>query len=536
MGVAQMDRNEHTGCGERYERRVGAAMARLLCTIGVVGCCLFASAAAQAARPAIVGGTPISITQAPWQVVIEAGLAGGGGIRCGGSIIDASHILTAAHCVFDSGTHSLIQAENFIVLAGTSDFDSGPVATEQERAVTAVRPHPFYSYEPDSGHINTDDVAILTLETPLSLKTGPTAAVASIPLASATVGPPEGSPVNLTGFGKQDPQAPESSGQLYSIGMSIVYRRECGGEDDAVLICASSPAGSPCNGDSGSGLTFGSPAVLVGVEDDYFLVSQQACAAGAENALTNVAAPEIGDFIAGSEAPPRAPRGGGAAIRGITTTGNSLTCEPGAWSENPSFTYTFIDTQGQALQQGPSSTYPLTAADVGRAILCQVQATTAGGTGEGRTPSLRAVRLAVGTGQTAPPPVASLPTATLSSIGTSIPVQSTHAALVKLDCVGTASCQGKVTITATKLVKVKGRKGHKKRTVRRTVTVGSLSVTIAANQESTFNVKLNAAGRALLKARHGRLTVALVTFKLSPAPAKRATETVTLVQQKAGRR
>jgi len=66
--------------------------------------CLALAPSAGAAKPAIVGGSQVSIRQAPWQVAVEAVIPAGGGVLCGGSILDAAHILTAAHCVFDSKT------------------------------------------------------------------------------------------------------------------------------------------------------------------------------------------------------------------------------------------------------------------------------------------------------------------------------------------------------------------------------------------------------------------------------------------------
>jgi hypothetical protein len=82
-------------------------------------------------------------------------------------------------------------------------------------------------------------------------------------------------------------------------------------------------------------------------------------------------------------------------IRGVPTAGQALTCEAGSWSGSPSYRYAFIDSaDSQVLQQGGSATYTLSEADVGRTILCEVQATNAGGTGSDRTQALVAVKAA----------------------------------------------------------------------------------------------------------------------------------------------
>lgn len=80
-------------------------------------------------------------------------------------------------------------------------------------------------------------------------------------------------------------------------------------------------------------------------------------------------------------------------MRGVPVAGQTLSCEPGVWSNSPTFTYVFIDgNDGAALQEGSSSTYALTAADIGRSILCELLATNAGGTGVDRTSALGAVK------------------------------------------------------------------------------------------------------------------------------------------------
>ena len=347
------------------------------------------------AHAAIVGGTEISIGQAPWQVAVEALIPEEGALFCGGSIIDESHILTAAHCVFDSNTGEVIPPEDFIVRAGVSNLALVNGIEEQERGVTDASPHPYYVYASDSGRVNPDDVAILTLERPLVF--GPEVTPISVVAGGSSL--PEGTVVDLAGFGQENPMEP-LNGKLYSLGMTLGYARECGGENDAVLLCASGSSGTACNGDSGSALTLGFPSKLIGVVDDYLLVGGQKCSAGAEDAFANVAAPEIQDFIDGAETPPRAPRGGGAVIFEKPINDGSMGCEPGHWSGNPTFIYTFIDTDGQILQQGSSPTYSVPETELSHKILCQVQAVNAGGTGIGRTPGLSAIAAA-------PPPTQS---------------------------------------------------------------------------------------------------------------------------------
>jgi hypothetical protein len=336
-------------------------------------------------QPAIVGGGPISVTEAPWQVKVEeiipvAGQAQPEVFVCGGSILSATKILTAAHCVFNESKE--VPAGDLLVTAGTSDFNLPELATEQ-RGVSAVRVHPDYAPNPAPTEDVPDDVAVLTLSAALEL--GP--AVEPIALATAGSLLPEGMLVNESGFGEEIPHA-ELSGALNAITMNLVSSRDCGQQADALFVCARSAKGSVCFGDSGSGLTIpGSPATpgvdatpvtLVGVTD----TTEEKCAENALAGFANVTAPEIWDFIEGDETPPLAPRGGGSTIVGTPELGQSLTCDPGTWSGSPTFTYVFINSaNGQILQTSSSTTYSLSAADVGRAILCEVRATNPGGTG-----------------------------------------------------------------------------------------------------------------------------------------------------------
>src|ERR1700733_6935228 len=75
-------------------------------------------AADAAARIEITGGPAVvSTTEAPWSVLIEAH-ADGQSMQCSGSILDATHILTAAHCTFDEATQQRISPREVTVTAG----------------------------------------------------------------------------------------------------------------------------------------------------------------------------------------------------------------------------------------------------------------------------------------------------------------------------------------------------------------------------------------------------------------------------------
>jgi hypothetical protein len=482
------------------------------------------------AHAAIVGGTQISIEQAPWQVAILAHLEKLV-LLCGGSILDELHILTAAHCVFEGnlGEEKRTPVGDFEVIAGTSDLGGG-AATAQVRGVARLRVHPYF--EPALGVTGGDDVAVLELTEPLNLEPlQPGSAVSAIPLGAPGASPPEGAQVNLTGFGSESETEAPPDGKLYSLGMALGFSRACGGAANALFLCASVTRGTACHGDSGSGLTIGgSTPTLVGATDFLVVASEtEFCPSGSIDGFVDLAAAEIREFIEGSETPPRAPRGGGASISGMPVVGQALSCEPGSWSEHPTFSFAFIDSaSGRALQSGPLSTYRQSEADVGRAILCEVWAANAGGTGIGRTQALPPV-----TPATVAAPVPSSPPprqavagegGKLSTIGTRISVTG-GAAIVKVACRAPVRCRGKLTLTAERAA---GRGGRKTTTV---VPIGSASVSIAANRTSTFKIQLARAGRALLRAAHGRLVARLLIVQLEPAGASPLLEGVQLVQR-----
>lgn len=341
-------------------------------------------------KPRIVGGTPIQIGQAPWQVYLRQMAPGAASYEaCGGSIIDSTTIVTAGHCVFDATTNLPAPGANFQVFAGVSRYNTatgnGFPGEGQQRAVLTATPHPFYVNPPGgSGPADSfaDDVSVLKLATPLTFN----ANVQPVPLPAENNLVPFGSAANVTGYGLQNETPPAVDGNLYSIPESIQDPTPIGAAN-AVFTVGATPAGSFCSGDSGGGLT--SPTALIGV-----VSATATCQNGQPNFYTNVTAGEIQEFIKGNLTPPRAARGGTdvllTAPDATPSKGDVLKCSAGTWDQSPTFSYTFTDARnGAVLQSGPSDSYTVTGTtDAGATISCRASASNAGGVG--LTPPTRA--------------------------------------------------------------------------------------------------------------------------------------------------
>ncbi len=120
---------------------------------------------AEVDRSGIVGGTQTTIEERPWQISLQSS---GGSHFCGGTIIGASWIVTANHCVDGSSAGSLR-----VVAAATNRNGSGG----QIRSVSQIVRAPGY-VTPEQGK----DIALLKLSSPLDL-TDPGAK--AIPYATA---------------------------------------------------------------------------------------------------------------------------------------------------------------------------------------------------------------------------------------------------------------------------------------------------------------------------------------------------------------
>jgi hypothetical protein len=316
-------------------------------------------------------------------------------------VIDPLHVVTAAHCVFDDNDHAALPSA-LSIRAGVSNY-LAPLATdaEQDRTVAAYRIHPAYVW---TGKAGADDVAVLTLSTPLDLSGATVQAVALPPAGSAF---PAGATGSLAGFGRQNPTI-ATNGKLNAMTVTVEPQGACSSsgttttgliDANALELCASSATSGVCDGDSGAALvsTSGTPT-LIGVVSGTILSDASAnCRAGAAGIFAYVATPEILQFLAGDADPPRAPRDNDSTLlltwKPPLVVGSTVTCSTGGWSGRPAFSYAFLSAQsGKALQSGASSSYTVPPAAVGSKLVCRVEAANAGGTSLEETVTTPAVR------------------------------------------------------------------------------------------------------------------------------------------------
>lgn len=201
------------------------------------------------AEPRIVGGTQAAPGAWPSQVALLTASQPDNyhAQFCGGTLIDHSWVLTAAHCVFrptSQTTYRQLAASEIDVLAGTQRLSAGGDRID----VAQIKVHP--SYDPLDYH---DDVALLRLTRPSSIN------VPLQALVAPGVAPAVGTDVTTTGWGTTQAGQPYRPDDLRQVTVDVQPAGTCtefyGGDFVASkMTCAGNFGYDSCQGDSGGPL------------------------------------------------------------------------------------------------------------------------------------------------------------------------------------------------------------------------------------------------------------------------------------------
>jgi secreted trypsin-like serine protease len=193
----------------------------------------------------IVGGTATTIDRVPYQVALTK-LSGFQ--FCGGSIVGASWVLTAQHCVADGSS-------DMRVVAATTRMSQQSAG--QIRTIDAVARFPGFS-DPTVGK----DVSLVHLATPLDLSGANAKAIPIVTAADATAGATNpGVVATVTGWGTTSEGAANTSDVLMTVDVPVVANATASSEYGMTISADQLPAGlvaggkDSCQGDSGGPIT-----------------------------------------------------------------------------------------------------------------------------------------------------------------------------------------------------------------------------------------------------------------------------------------
>ncbi|MEA2253051.1 MAG: hypothetical protein QOG70_3293 [Solirubrobacteraceae bacterium] len=359
---------------------------------------LVAGASFCAPAQAIVGGSPVaSIADRPYQVAVVTNIGGGHAAFCGGSIRDARHVITAAHCVFNLAPNPG-QAVSPSLVTVVSNTVAYATASPNRRVIGVAA----VSFDPGFNDVNlSGDAAVLTTTSDLY-----TATTDAQPI---TVQQPQtwqpDSVVNqvasVSGWGATE-NDPNVQTQLRSVSVPLLSdsNTKCSwfsGYVPAVMLCAGDVNKDACGGDSGGPLVLNQSSGGVTVPTLIGIVSfgpadqagQPLCGLDAARGVyTEVGSGEIHSYV-DSGVWQDAPRSANVPqVTGTLSVGSVVTCDQGNWTGSPTFLYQFVrdprsDGTAAAALTSPRAdpSYTVDGTDAGHTLGCIVTARNGDGYG-----------------------------------------------------------------------------------------------------------------------------------------------------------
>jgi len=207
----------------------------------------------------IVGGSKVVKHSIPWQAGIV--FTGENKPFCGGTIIDETHILTAAHCMERCmlGKCTPIEAADIQVLTG--EHDTSVPQGETRHNVKAILNHRNYTGQPNYDY----DMAILTIDCSEKINLKDKARAACLPKkGDARKYEVSGTKFNVSGWGTFEHQSSDMPNILHAVTVPFVSDKVCKkryGPKTITdrMICAGDIVNGgidSCQGDSGGPLTW----------------------------------------------------------------------------------------------------------------------------------------------------------------------------------------------------------------------------------------------------------------------------------------
>ncbi|KAG9466962.1 hypothetical protein GDO78_015823 [Eleutherodactylus coqui] len=199
---------------------------------------------------AAVGGANSAVGEWPWQVSLQSN----GAAQCGGSLISASWVLTAAHCF-----QTPVNTSAYTIYLGVQNLSNRKDPKTVVRGVQQVIIHPSFTGGGSSG-----DIALVQLNTAVTFASS----ILPVCLPSNPMNLPEGTLCWATGWGNVRNGVPLAKPKtLQKVAVSLIDSKKCQSMYQASLgfnpniklikrdmLCAKGENKDACQGDSGGPL------------------------------------------------------------------------------------------------------------------------------------------------------------------------------------------------------------------------------------------------------------------------------------------